>query len=703
MITDPGHVSLRKAARAAIVSPLLFAVLDVGFDQEITALFAAFASFAALVFCDFGGPLPWRARAYGAVLVVGVPLVALGTAVSDSTVASIVAMAAIAFVVVFLGALGGYFSSSAITVILAFVLAVMIPAPDAQVWERELGWVLGAGFAGLSALLLWPITERVRVRRAAAALAEALAAVLDGGGAAARSTAATARHDLDVSAGMVFRPAGSAARDRALVSMLRELRVADDFVEQLPDTWSDTDRTLFAACAVTLRDVATTVRSPGPDIDVSGLVRARAANTEQLTAWARGDEARADPPCVVERFDLAFPVRALSLRVLAIAADAAAHGRVGLQGLDAAVDAAPADLRFLDMPIAGRTVLRKLADHWSFDSVRMHAALRTALGLAVAVGVGKAFEVDHAFWVVLGTLSVLRSDAFGTGITGAQAFLGALLGFAVVSAGILLVGGDVGALWIALPITVFLAAYTPGAVHYVVGQASFTVFVVVLFNLVQPLGWRTGLVRVEDIGLGVAISIVIGVVLWPRGAHAAARVTFARMLRESGDLFGAALDRLVRAGDPTATDVPSATDVAATRNRAIAARDRAISALEDLAVERGGGHVDRESWVALLEVTTITMLAGDGLERLAADGPLDGCSEARGALARAGEEVDAAIDVLSGHLEPPTVATFDAPATSELCTCLTDAARAGADLPIRLLWAREFVGVVEQRLASRHA
>jgi len=210
-------------------------------------------------------------------------------------------------------------------------------------------------------------------------------------------------------------------------------------------------------------------------------------------------------------------------------------------------------------------------------------------------------------------------------------------------------------------------------------------------------------VRVEDIGLGVAISIVIGVVLWPRGARAAARVTFARMLRESGDLFGAALDHLVRSGDPTATDVPSAAEVAATRTRAIAARDRAISALEDLAVERGGGHVDRESWVALLEVTTITMLAGDGLERLAADGPLDGCSEARDALARAGEEVDAAIDVLSGHLEPPTVATFDAPATSELCTCLTAAARAGADLPIRLLWAREFVGVVEQRLASRHA
>jgi uncharacterized membrane protein YccC len=698
VITDPGRVNLRKASRATIVSTLLFAILLAGFDQEITALFAAFSSFAALVFCDFGGPLPARGRAYGATLVIGVPLVALGTAVSDNTAASVATMAVVAFVVVFLGALGGYVSAAAITVILAFVLAVMIPAPDSQIWEREVGWVLGAGIAGISALLLWPVAERVRVRRAAADLADALASVLEG--ADARAAAAAARHDLDARAGMVFRPAGSATRDRALVSLLRELRLADDFVVQLPDEWSDPDRVLFGACAVTLHDVAAALRGAHFDVDVSGLVRARAVNTGLLTSWTRGEEARADPPRVVERFDVEFPVRALSLRVLAIASDAATHRGVAFTGLDVAVDEAPADLRFLDVPVAGRSAVRKLADHWNLESVRMRAALRTALGLAVAVGVGKALDVDHAFWVVLGTLSVLRSNAFGTGVTAVQAFAGALIGFAVVAAGILLIGGDTSALWVALPITVFLAAYTPGAVHFVVGQASFTVFVVVLFNLVEPLGWRTGLVRVEDIGIGVAISLVIGVVLWPRGAHAAARVTFSGMLRASRDVFAASLDHLVRTGQPDVTGVPTAIDVAATRTRAVAARDRAISALEDLNVERGGGHVARDSWVALLEVSTITMLAGDGLERMATDGPLDGCAEARAALSHAGTQVDAALEALSGHLEPPTIADFDAPATDELCACLTEAAYAGADVPIRLLWAREFVGIVEQRLAA---
>jgi uncharacterized membrane protein YccC len=699
VISDPGRVNLRKASRAAIVSPVLFAVILVGFDAEITALFAAFASFAALVFCDFGGPLPARGRAYAAVLAVGVVLVALGTVVSDSTASSVAVMAVVAFAVVYLGALGGYFSAAAITVILSFVLAVMLPAPASQIWERELGWMLGAGVAGISAVVLWPVAERLRVRRDAADLADAIAALLAGGGASARAASAAARTALDSHAGMVFRPAGSATRDRALVSLLRELRIADDFVAELPDEWSDADRALFGACAATLRSVAATLRAPGDDLDVSELVRARAVNTDALTTWARSDEARTDPVCVIQRFDVEFPVRALSLRVLAIASAAAVRGGVGLVGVDVAVDEAPADLRFLDMPVAGRTAARKLADHWNLDSVRMRAALRTALGLAVAVGIGKWFDIDHAFWVVLGTLSVLRSNAFGTGVTAVQAFVGALLGFAVVAGGILLVGGDTSALWIALPITAFLAAYTPGAVHFVVGQASFTVFIVVLFNLVEPLGWRTGLVRVEDIGIGVAISLVIGVVLWPRGAHAAARLTFARMLRTASSLFVASLDHLVLTGEAGVGDVPTAADVAEARTRAVAARDRAISSLEDLSVERGGGQVDPDSWVALLEVAIITTLAGDGLERMAADGPLDGCAEARAALGSAASAVDVALEGLSRHLEAPPITAFDPPATDELRTCMTEAALAGGDLPIRLLWAREFVGIVAQRLA----
>ena len=80
------------------------------------------------------------------------------------------------------------------------------------------------------------------------------------------------------------------------------------------------------------------------------------------------------------------------------------------------------------------------------------------------------------------------------------------------------------ALWIVIPLVVFLAVYTPGAVNFVVGQASFTVFVVVLFNLLGPgrLADRSGArARTSPSARGSASSV--GALLWPRGACGVAR------------------------------------------------------------------------------------------------------------------------------------------------------------------------------------
>ena len=176
--------------------------------------------------------------------------------------------------------------------------------------------------------------------------------------------------------------------------------------------------------------------------------------------------------------------------------------------------------------------------------MRFRNAARAGLGLALAVLVAKETSVEHAFWVVLAALSVLRSNALGTGATALQALLGALIGFGVASLVITTMGGDDTWLWIALPIVTFLAAYTPGAVNYVVGQAGFTVFVVVLFNIFVPEGWRTGLVRVQDIAIGAGISVAVGALLWPRGARGVARRSFADLLRAGAAHLKLALERV---------------------------------------------------------------------------------------------------------------------------------------------------------------
>jgi len=110
----------------------------------------------------------------------------------------------------------------------------------------------------------------------------------------------------------------------------------------------------------------------------------------------------------------------------------------------------------------------------------------------------------------LATLSVLRSNALSTGYTVAQSLLGTFIGF-LAAAGLVSITSSDWFLWTLLPIAVFLSAYTPSAVHFVLGQASFTVFVVVLFNLLEPQGWKTGLVRLGDIAVGTVVSLVVSV------------------------------------------------------------------------------------------------------------------------------------------------------------------------------------------------
>ena len=165
------------------------------------------------------------------------------------------------------------------------------------------------------------------------------------------------------------------------------------------------------------------------------------------------------------------------------------------------------------MAAIGRVAL----SHASVRSVWMINSLRGALAIAAAVAVADVTSVQHGFWVVLGTFSVLRSNAVATGATALRALVGTAIGFVVGGALLVAIGADTTGLWIVLPVAVFVAGYAPGTAPFAVGQAAFTVTVAVLFNLLVPAGWKVGVVRIEDVALGCAVSVVVGVLFWPRG------------------------------------------------------------------------------------------------------------------------------------------------------------------------------------------
>jgi uncharacterized membrane protein YccC len=75
-------------------------------------------------------------------------------------------------------------------------------------------------------------------------------------------------------------------------------------------------------------------------------------------------------------------------------------------------------------------------------------------------------------------------------------------------------------LWTLLPIAVFGAAYIPRVASFAAGQATFTMAVLIILNLIAPTGWRLGVLRIEDITAGAAVAMVASLLLWPRGARA---------------------------------------------------------------------------------------------------------------------------------------------------------------------------------------
>ena len=60
---DRGFAALRRATRAAIIMPALFALGDKVIGNPQLATYAAFGSFAMLLLADFGGPMTERLQA----------------------------------------------------------------------------------------------------------------------------------------------------------------------------------------------------------------------------------------------------------------------------------------------------------------------------------------------------------------------------------------------------------------------------------------------------------------------------------------------------------------------------------------------------------------------------------------------------------------------------------------------------------------
>jgi uncharacterized membrane protein YccC len=348
--------------------------------------------------------------------------------------------ALVAFVVQLLGVFGGYVAAAQTALLLAFVVAVSLPATAATGWARVAGWTLAGGVCLAAAVLLWPRHARTQVRQRAGEACQALAALLaDPAAPATVRDRARARVQAARSASTAppLRPTGPASRDRALVDLVIELGRALEFAGRTAPA-SDPTRTIPEQRALrqTISEVleasAGVLTGQAGPADLTAIDRARTAYREALDRWA-GDRLRADDPAesVLEGLDAGGQLRLLAHATLAVAVDAAAVA-------GHAVDDAPSPLPHWPAPRAGAGpwlgwVAATLRTHLRPTSVWFRNSLRAALALGLAVLLTRITRVEHSFWVVLGTLSVLRSNALGTGRTALLAIGGTVVGFVIAA------------------------------------------------------------------------------------------------------------------------------------------------------------------------------------------------------------------------------------------------------------------------------
>ena len=175
---DPGYLATRRALRAAVLMPAMFAVGDKVIANPEVAYFVAFGSFAMLLLVDFQGTIADRVRAQASLGIACAVLISLGTLASRSTAVAAISMALVAFAILFSGVVSSVLASATTALLLAFILPVSLPAPASAIPDRIAGWGIAAAVSVFAVALLWPAPERNPVRTSAIAACRALAARL---------------------------------------------------------------------------------------------------------------------------------------------------------------------------------------------------------------------------------------------------------------------------------------------------------------------------------------------------------------------------------------------------------------------------------------------------------------------------------------------------------------------------------------------
>lgn len=743
---DAGLLALRRGGRAAIVMPGLLALSEKVIGNPPVATFAAFGSLSMLLFVAFGGRMRERLAAQVSLIGAGAVLLCLGTLASRAVWLAALAMLIAGFVVLFAGVVSSALASASTSLLLAFILPVTLRGPASAIPDRLAGWLLAGAASLLAITLLWPAPARDPLRRpvigactllarrmrAEAAYAKVRASSGQAAPDAVRAALEPVRAALDAATAessvavnglrtsffaTPYRPTGLTTAARTLVRLVDEIVWLDAVLDQLPGTGRSgpVSEEVWAVkeAVATLLERGAALLDAGsgpPDALQPDLDRLREARDAMERAAMSLVGMEAEPPDRAEQYvsGLApsFRAQELSFVTSAIVANiqltVAALKRTWWQQL---LGRQPEGITG---PLS--SVQERAGAHVERHSVWLHNSVRGAIALAVAVLVAELTGVQHSFWVVLGTLSVLRSSAFSTGQNVLRGLLGTVAGFVIGGALIVAIGTDDTVLWILLPVAVLLAGLAPAVISFAAGQASFTITLLILYNIIAPAGWKVGLVRIEDVAIGCAVSLLVGLLFWPRGAASALGAALSEAYAETARYLGRAVTYGVIRCDDLLPPAPAPREESL---RAAAASRRLDDAFRSYLAESGGKHLPLPEVTTLITGVTVLRLSADAVVDLWArdDGAPSGDRiAARNEVLAAANQVtgwyQAIAAALTGSGDVPAELPPDAAADGRLVDAvrhdLTGEDGQGTATAVKMIWTADHVAVA-RRLQARIA
>jgi hypothetical protein len=143
------------------------------------------------------------------------------------------------------------------------------------------------------------------------------------------------------------------------------------------------------------------------------------------------------------------------------------------------------------------------------------------------------------------------------------------------------------------------------------------------------------------VALGVGVSLVVAVLLWPRGARGQLRSALAALYRADAACLDAAFGFVL--------GVRGEREVDATRQAAAVEVERAGEAFEVFLGERGSRTLPTVTWGRVVAAGNDVLLAADGMEAMGLLGyRAEGC---RRCAERVREDVEEVVGTLAGYAE----------------------------------------------------